>query len=110
MGSAALPHEPLVNLVVGTIGVIHGISARPEGSWEVGCDVSTMPTLLPLQVCWALLVMRWRAPAPVAVLLHRLWTRPWWLLLTTLLPLRSSHRRAGRRQLRLPPLILPTCV
>jgi hypothetical protein len=32
MGSAALPREPLVNLVVGTIGVIHGIAARPEGS------------------------------------------------------------------------------
>jgi hypothetical protein len=37
---------PLVNLVVGSIDIIHNISARPGGIWEVGCDVFAMPVLL----------------------------------------------------------------
>jgi hypothetical protein len=38
---------PLVNLVAGFVFVIHDIAARPGGSWEFGCDVFAMPTLLP---------------------------------------------------------------
>jgi hypothetical protein len=92
---------PLINLVASTVGVIHDIVARPGGNREVGCDVSTTPTLLsPAGVLDATLQEMERA-CPIAPLPPslRMASRP------IPPPLWSLRRHVGRRPLHLLPLV-----